>query len=251
MKKIILVLGLSFNAASAQGVLQQLEDAGKGGLEKCDMLPSKVQGAKYEAQKYRRDCGMLDSNASFVVNDYSCEATGYAQTSKPYMYIFDSRGNCMGKTAVSYGMGNVGRSECPKACADGSEHFTPPGFHYTVKHDGARYDANESFLLVGLEGQNSAGRAILIHPKNQTGAANTYGCSGVSPTCISEVMALVGEGALVYNYFGSTQLPPSCNNKAGLDHTQPCRKDWRAPAPAKVPGSNGRGEDGSAPTSRD
>jgi hypothetical protein len=139
------------------------------------------------------------------------------------MYIFDVNGVCLKKTAVSYGNG-VG-ARVPVACNDNQSHLTPPGFFLTGYHSSRDYP--NSLVMVGLEGQNSAGRGILIHPAASPGTASSWGCAGVGP--FQQVKQLLGEGSMVYNYFGDRPAADGCNNKNGLTSHNFCRLDPNAP----------------------
>jgi hypothetical protein len=204
-------------------------------LEECGHTPQSVETARTEAMTYRSQCRLADrgDNQKIVINDYS--------GGTPTMYIFDTHGNCIAKTAVTYGNG-AGHG-APQPCASDSSHLTPPGFHLTAYHNGAKYGADDSLLMVGLEGQNSASRSILIHPAAQPGTASSWGCSGVGYNCARTIQQLLGTGALVYNYFGSKPLAPGCGSSAGMSHSTSCQLDRSAPSiPAAATGASAAGD---------
>ena len=131
---------------------------GSGTLDPCGvMLPTQVQSAKEEAFAYRRTCAKTADrgpNQKIVINDYSY------QTRPPQMYIFNSAGVCIGKTAVTYGSGRTGPDGKPIPCSEDHHrnmddgYMTPPGFHLTAEHTGGEvYNSTNSLLMVGLEGQ--------------------------------------------------------------------------------------------------
>jgi hypothetical protein len=205
----------------------------KGALESCPQsLPPNVWGAYKEAQQFRSQCGLANrgDKQKIVINDYSCDGT-------PTMWIFDAHGNCVAKTAVTFGAGEGGNGSaggCPRACSDGGEHATPPGFHLTgYHHQGdSKYGPGNSMEMIGLEGQRSSGssRGILIHQAASPGSPSSWGCSGVCYDCYGKVKELLGFGALVYNYFGSPPHKTStCNSGAGFSHSVSCQMDRAAP----------------------
>ena len=120
------------------------------------------------------------------------------------------------KTVVSYGNGYGKGAAKPLPCSENEDHLTPPGMHITAHHAGAKYGPSQSLILLGLEGQTPAKRAILIHTAGSVGAATSWGCTGVANGIFPAVQEKIGEGSLVYNYFGSTSLAPGCNTSAGM-----------------------------------
>jgi hypothetical protein len=187
-----------------------------GKVEKCFMAPPRVLSALEEAKKFRESCGEAQrgENQRIVINDFS--STGHDDI--PYMYIFDLFGKCLGKTAVTYGNG-LGAS-VPEACSDNGRHLTPPGFHLTGYHDSLSYPSGTSLGLLSLEGQGSGGRGILIHPAARPGTASSFGCAGVGD--FDRVKEALGEGALVYNYFGDKGAWKGCQSQAGVKHDRGC-----------------------------
>ncbi len=194
---------------------------GSGKMEHCGPMngPTQVKSALMEAKEFMNKCSLARRGPSqkIAINDYSGGST-------PMMYIFDLEGNCLGKTAISYGNGK-GKVK-PLPCSDDGEHLTPAGFHLTSYHNGAKYSAPSAIGMVGLEGQNSVGRGIIIHPAKSPGTASSWGCSGVGFDAFNAVKTTLGEGSLVYNFFGQTTGPSSCQNNAGLTGQHKfCRMD--------------------------
>jgi hypothetical protein len=179
-----------------------------GNLEDCGAFSSEVKKAVEETKAYRRSCGYAGTSKHIAINDYSANP--------PFMYLFDGDLKCLKRTAVTYGNGS-GQSR-PVPCSADGDHMTPPGFHLTATHNGERYNSGNSLLLVGLEGQRSAERNILIHQAANPGTASSWGCSGVSGACLTTVMEFLKVGGLVYNYFGSAPLAPGCGNSSGHGH---------------------------------
>lgn len=207
----------------------------RGEMDKCPAdgsIPPSVDAARKEAMDFRTKCGAANrgDKQKVVINDYSCDGT-------PTMWIFDTAGNCIAKTAISYGNGVNGEGAskaCPQGCADGGEHLTPPGFHLTGDHPNSaesKYNSSNSMEMIGLEGQKSSGssRGILIHKAASQGGPSSWGCSGVCYDCFDKVKSLLGFGALVYNYFGATPAPSTCSNHAGMNHGTSCQLDRSAP----------------------
>lgn len=185
-------------------------------LENCGTPPANVQTAISETLSYRQSCNVANRGDSqkIVINDYSGSSGG--------MYIFDSSGACLFKTAVTYGGGGTANMDPPKPCSEGSSNFTPPGYHLTGKNtnDGAKYNSSNSLRMYSLQGQGSSGRGVLIHSAAQPGTGTSLGCSGVG--CFSKVMQILGSGALVNNYFGDKGAAPGCNNSAGMHGDTKC-----------------------------
>jgi hypothetical protein len=197
---------------------------GSGKLEACGLISqaSQVAKARDEAIKFRNECAIAQrgDNQKIAVNDFSSGNT-------PYMYIFNVKGECLYKTAVSYG--NGAGPVRPLPCSRDGSKLTPPGMHITAPHrNGTTYNEGNSTLMVGLEGQQSAGRGILVHYAQSPGTASSWGCSGVGP--YDQVRKVLGYGSLVYNYFGDTPLAPGCGNGAGMGPPKPasCRMDAAA-----------------------
>lgn len=175
--------------------------AGSGGGNcSCSALQNSSGGlgdAVKEMQKYRASClgrnssGRSGLSEKMALNDY--------RGSTGCMYILDAdSGTCTFATPAAYGTGG---GVPPQPGCDGESHQTPAGFHVTARHEqGSRYGPNNSLLMVGLQNQGSAGRGILIHQGSCQGGACSWGCSGV--TDFERVKSELGEGALVYNFFG-------------------------------------------------
>jgi hypothetical protein len=201
---------------------------GSGKMEQCGaQTPPQVKAAFDEAIAYRASCGAAQrgTQQKIAINDYS------SQSNPPSMYIFDLQGNCLGKTAVTYGNG-AGRVK-PQPCHINGSHLTPAGFHLTAYHDGGKYGANNALGLVGLEGQNSVGRGVIIHPAKSPGTASSWGCSGVGFDAFNAVKSTLGFGSLVYNYFGNTGAPNRCPGTPGLTgHHNRCQMDGGSRVPA-------------------
>jgi hypothetical protein len=184
---------------------------GSGKMEHCGNTngPTQVQSALREAKEFLNKCSLArrGNNQKIAINDYSGGST-------PMMYIFDLDGNCLGRTAVSYGNG-AGKVK-PQPCSDNGAHLTPAGFHLTSTHNGAKYSGDRAIGLIGLEGQNSVARGVIIHPAKSPGTASSWGCSGVGYEAFNAVKSTLGEGSLVYNFFGQATGPSSCRNNPGL-----------------------------------
>lgn len=127
------------------------------------------------------------------------------------MYVLDQDGNCIMKAPVSYGPG-IPPQDMPRPCMDNGKHATPPGFHILKYHSAEKYQADESFGMTGLQGQDSYDRTILIHPKNSKGAT-TWGCLGIPPNAIEHLKKEVTYDTLAYNDFGDTKPLPGCKRK--------------------------------------
>jgi len=209
------------------------QQIGSGEMEACGEPPPSARGAFEIAKNFREKCSLAHrgENQKIAVNDYS-------SVRMPMMYIFDLQGKCLGKTAVAYGNG-VGPTR-PMPCGDTGSHLTPPGFHLTSVHNGALYNSSNSLGLVGLEGQNSKARGVIIHKSRAPGAASTWGCSGVGNQAFYAVKKSLGEGSLVYNYFGNTPAPAHCRNRNGLSPAHNfCRLDPGAPSLPGISTSQG------------
>jgi hypothetical protein len=197
-------------------------------------VPPSVMAAYHEAQEFRDRCAPAQrgANQKIAISDFS--------NMVPTMWIFDSNGNCLKKTAITYGNGN-GRGQ-PQACSDDGEHLTPPGFHLTCMHSGPKYATatspgyvqNDALGECSLEGQGSVGRGVVIHRAQAPGTASSFGCSGVCEACFDEVKATLGLGALVYNYFGNS-FDPSCRNKGGQSHSTRCSFEGENPPAEESP----------------
>ena len=201
---------LAAGLKSSYGYKNQAATDGK--MERCATPPPRVLSAIAEAKAFRNACSeaQLGDKQRIVINDYSSKG----RDDIPYMYIFDLDGNCLGKTAVTYGNG-LG-PVVPEPCSDNGRHLTPPGFHLTTSHDSSSYPAGSSLGMVSLEGQNSGARGILIHPAARPGTASSFGCSGVGS--FDTVKKTLGKGALVYNFFGNKDRADGCHSSAGLKH---------------------------------
>ncbi len=193
---------------------------GSGQLEECSKpLPPQVDSALKEAIAFRASCPIANrGDKPIVINDYSW-TQGTARP--PQMWVFKNGGECVGKTAVTYG--NGASPEGPLPCAEGSKHLTPPGFHLTAQHTGSSYGPNDSLTLIGLQGQQSLTRDILIHYSESPGMKVSWGCSGIE--CLGPVMKMLGYGSLVYNYFGSTKTPAGCRIQNGMHDRKTCQMD--------------------------
>lgn len=218
-------------------------EVGSGKLDACGTPPGSVTTALKEAVEFRRGCRLAQQGGDkkIAINDYSGSMPAY-------MWIFSSDGKrCLGKTSVSYGNGVNRKPGQERQCTDGSGrplpcsedgcHTTPPGFHLTAPHDcdKCQYSGNNSLLMVGLEGQESAQRGILIHVAESSGGASSWGCSGVG--CFQDVKQMLGSGSLVYNYFGSVSLAPTCGTQAGMSNQRDprsCRPDVRVSGPSEA-----------------
>jgi hypothetical protein len=205
-----------------------------GSVEECGG-GFQVADAYKQAMKFRSQCSLANraSSQKIAINDYSGSTT-------PTMFIFSATGQCLYKTLITYG--NGGGTGKPEPCSDNNSHMTPPGFHLTAKHlGGATYSVDKSLLMVGLEGQGSAVRNILIHPAESPGTASSWGCSGVGN--IQKIKSILGEGALVYNYFGNTQTPSNCGSSAGMSHSTACQLDRSSP---NIPASSNASDNDTA-----
>ncbi|WP_413942861.1 hypothetical protein [Bdellovibrio sp. HCB-162] len=196
----------------------------------CGSVPGHVKSAFSEAKSFTNSCSVakLATGKYIAVNDYSGDG-------KPTMYIFDQTGGCVKSVPISWGMGSD-KSRRLEACSTDNSHKTPPGFHITARHNGARYNDSNSLGLAGLSGQDSLGaRGVVIHGKRPAGAANTWGCTGVPFEDLMQIKRLLGVGSLVYNYFGDTQSR-NCSDSSGTSPT--CKPEAAAVAAA----SEARGE---------
>lgn len=201
---------------SSPGISQAGTD---GKVEPCNAVPSQVQKAVTEAMEFRNKCTLAQTgdDKKILINDFSTNNT-------PYMYIFDLSGKCLGRTGVSYGNG-VGRVS-PTPCSDKNSHLTPPGFHLTGVHNGAKYNDSNSLAMIGLEGQGSVDRGVVIHPSSRPGTASTWGCAGIGAfNQVRQMLGSRGYGSLVYNYFGSKGTAGGCRNRSGMGPHNFCRKD--------------------------
>lgn len=207
----------------------------------CGNIPSQVQAAFKESVAFSNSgCGpaKLAPGKYIAVNDYSRQ-NGYA----PAMYIFDQNGKCVKSVPVSWGVPASGRSpsnydmskKIPACSTDGSN-LTPPGFHLTTKHDGGKYDSSNSVGLAGLCGQPSSDRGVVIHAAHGVaGRYRTQGCPAVPEGDLRQIMNFLGEGSLVYNYFGPNPLK-DCSSDAGFKPT--CNPEPEAYVAAKNAGVN-------------
>lgn len=220
----------------SSGYANMNQIVGSGKMEHCGAeTPAQVKAAFDEATAFRASCGAAQrgTQQKIAINDYS------SKSQPPTMYIFDLQGNCLGKTAVSYGNGG-GVGKVPIACNTDGSHMTPAGFHLTSYHDGnGKYNPTNSVGLIGLEGQQSAKRGVIIHIAKRPGTASSWGCSGVGAEAFGAVKSTLGFGSLVYNYFGSTS---GCGNNKGLpglpgNHNR-CQMDSGG---ARVPASSTAG----------
>ncbi len=209
------------------------QQIGPGIMEACGDPPASAHEAFETAKNFRQKCSLANrgDNQKIAVNDYST-------IRMPYMYIFDIHGNCLGKTAVTYG--NGAGPVRPQPCNDDGSHLTPPGFFLTAEHNGASYGPGNSLGLVGLEGQGAKGRGVVIHPAQAPGTASSWGCSGVGYGAFRAVQKSLGKGALVFNYFGNTGRPGGCTNINGLNPAHNfCRLDPGAPGIPQMSTSQG------------
>lgn len=175
---------------------------GPGIMEKCDKAPASAEAAYNEAKTYRASCGVAQrgEQQKIAVNDYS--------TRPAYMYIFDLAGKCLGKTMVAFGNGAGGAQV---ACSTANSHLSPAGFHLTATHHGnGKYNPGNSLKMVGLQGQGSVGRGILLHATRAPGTSSTWGCAGVGYDAFNAVKNTLGEGALIYNYWTPQQMAQGC-----------------------------------------
>lgn len=201
---------------------------GPGIMEKCDQASENAMQRLEEAKKFRAACLVAQKGATqrIAINDYSVRPA--------YMFIFDENDRCLGKTMVAFGNGHGGAQV---ACGDNGSHLSPAGFHLTAAHHGGgRYGPHNSLKMVGLQGQGSVGRGILIHGTAAPGTSSTWGCAGVPYSAYPEVARALGYGALVYNYFRPEQAKPGCRNNNGLVNNGACQLD---PGSPPVPNSTG------------
>lgn len=175
---------------------------------------SKIADAIKEAQEFHQLCtsqGVLNSsgNRLMAINDYR-EKVGC-------MYLVNvDTGQCEFATTSDYGRGS---GVPPRPGCESNSRMTPAGFHVTRPHNGARYDTGNSLGMAGLQGQNSAGRGILIHQGYCRGGASTWGCAGVGD--YKGVRERLGsQGSLIYNYFGD-----EVGNCSGARDRSSCKRD--------------------------
>ncbi|KYG67606.1 hypothetical protein AZI85_17145 [Bdellovibrio bacteriovorus] len=196
----------------------------------CGSVPSHVKTAFSEAKRFTQTCSyaQLAPGKMIAVNDYSGDG-------RPTMYIFDQDGNCVKGFPISWGVGSD-RSGRLEACSTENSRKTPPGFHLTATHNGARYNSSNSLGMAGLSGQDSLGqRGVIIHGTSPAGTSNTWGCTGVNYEDLSTVMKTLGVGSLVYNYFGGARAS-NCSDNSGMERPAQCQPEAAAVAAAR---SNG------------
>jgi hypothetical protein len=216
---------------------------GSSSMDPCGTPPPDIKKALDEAISFKNECSVTRNT---VVGDKKIAINDYSKMPAT-MYIFSADGKtCYGKTAVAYGNGvnqDTGQvcsdgSGRPLPCAEDGCHTTPPGFHITQTHNGLKFNSSNSLAMVGLEGQNSLQRNILIHIEDAraVGSNSTWGCSGVN--CFQRVQELLGTGSLVYNYFGDTPLAPRCKESNGMTANRSpstCHEDGKVPPSPSVP----------------
>lgn len=173
--------------------------------EDCGEVPPEIQQQAEEAKQFRSSCSAANvsasqsqgsSSRSVVINDYT-KGNGKS-------YVFDQNGQCVFSTPAAYGSGSKG--EPPTAGCGGGSKQTPSGYHVLMQHEGAKYNSSNSFLMMDLQGQGSAGRAILMHvSKDSSGGATTWGCSGIPQDKFMEMKQqnLIGIGTIVFNKFSN------------------------------------------------
>lgn len=207
---------------------------GAGKMQACNMVPNSVKTALNEAKTFRAACSYAQRGESqkIAINDYS--------TRPSYMYIYDLQGKCLGKTLVSFGNGAGGAQI---ACSDHGSNLSPPGFHLTAEHHGnGKYNPSNSLKMVGLQGQDSAGRGILIHPARAPGTSSSWGCAGVGYDAFGAVKKTLGYGALVYNYWRPEQMGNRCSSRAGMNQSGSCQPDRGSPdIPSNATGTGSPG----------
>lgn len=210
----------SSGLGSSQPGGSAISGTGGGGCD-CNMMSSlgdavqktlayKRQNAACIGQSARSRNASASNKGYSAINDYR-GTTGC-------MYIIDDVGTCKFATASAFG--NGGGAPPRPGCGSGS-HQTPPGFHVTARHaGGARYNSSNSLLMLDLEGQGSANRGILIHYSGCRGGGCTWGCAGVHD--FNKTRELLGEGSLVYNYFGpNTQSCGSSQRRCNIATANP------------------------------
>ena len=214
----------------------------------CTSTPSaNISGAVLQkVQSYKTSCQpVLDSfNRDRVSGSSGPENLAISDytTSPPTMFIFSPEGSCLYSTQVAFGSGPSPTKAEPSCESDteGKGHGTPPGFHViSTTLPSGKFAPGESLAMVGLEGQESAGRGIRVHAK--PAGACTWGCSGVPD--FDKVKSLLGGGSLVYNYFGDGgKTAKDCK---GIDSGAACHPDVpnsASPFPGRIehsqPGPN-------------
>lgn len=203
------------------------EDYGPGKMEPCDQASDSAKQRLEEAKQYRANCPAAQKGPKqrIAINDYSVRPS--------WMYIFDENDKCLGKTLVAFGNGAGGNQY---GCNDANSHMSPFGFHLTAEHHGReKFNPSNSMKMVGLQGQGSVGRGILIHGSAAPGGASTWGCAGVPYSAFKAVQRELGYGALVYNYFSPSQVG-NCGNRNGLNSMAGCQLDQGSP---NIPMANG------------
>ncbi len=209
--------GNMFPNLNAPGMAQVI---GSGKMEACGNVAEHVKNAFEESIAFRNGCALAQrgDNQKIAINDYS------AKSVPPMMFIFDLQGNCLGKTAVSYGNG-AGRG-APQACHRNGSHLTPAGFHLTSFHDGGdKYGPHNSFGMVGLEGQGSVARGVITHVARSPGTASSWGCTGVGGEAFNAVKSTLGHGSIMYNYFENSLACPRTPGLAKQHNPSACRLD--------------------------
>lgn len=216
-------------------------------------IPSSVSAALQQTIAFYRSCshtrGFESSGKHIAINDYS------SGSNPPRLFIFDASGSrCVMSTPIAYGGG--GRRMAPPApCSGDGQKLTPPGIHVTASHNGKRYSGANAIGMVGLSGQGSVGRGVIMHPKNSAGAPSTWGCTGIKPSDFTKARNILGEGSLVYNYFGSARVPGHCSDSSGIQKPpqgNSCRPDPGGASPQALirshKGSGGFGYGSQSPS---
>ncbi len=194
----------------------------------CDNVPGYITEQVKKATTFRANCvksgkpaGQLSPDGDIGINDLS--------KSPGTMYLFDNQGKCLGSTAVAYGggQGNAAEGNChdttlqPVSCTQDKSFLTPPGYHAVGKCGDCKSTVQGLIpceRLSGLQGQNTGSRGVLIHGSDHAGSSCTEGCSGVTRGDeLNYVLAALGGGGLLDNYFGTSSSSNSCSYDAGKD----------------------------------
>lgn len=207
MKRLIpgLVLGLFFSSMVAAAA-------------DCSQLPN---DAKQRMQQFLNRCGSRLGNGGqgkVAITDFS------AMPAKLFLVDRNNLNNCSLATEVSLGSGSLGQPPEPGNTPE--SHKTPAGFHITRVHQGEKYGPNNSLALdgTGSENNNSLSRSILIHGKDPGKA--TWGCIGIPPEKLNEVLNALGQGSVVYNHFPNHQEGDSVSNCDGKGAGSPTNSNY-------------------------
>jgi hypothetical protein len=186
----------------------------------CTSVPAQAKKAFEKALAFSKSCkyAKLTADKKIAISDYSAKT--------PTMYVFNQNGTCIDSMKIDWGRGpgaNKSGDRSITSCSSGGSYRVPAGMHKTTFHDGATWPKEVSMGMAGLSGQNSYGRAVLIHPSragNNAGGPYSIGCTGVPLNKFQNLKSMLGYGSLVYNYFGDDgRRGAGCANNKGQEVT--------------------------------